>query len=109
MLKVRAILRDILRIFDASTAFERADRAVEALDPFGTLNIAPSQIINNSRFSLYHEEDTPLRQIDYGGADQQLKCAFCSGKQTEQNTDAAKNGRIRVKIDRQLEPWYYCQ
>ncbi|KZP27972.1 hypothetical protein FIBSPDRAFT_917816 [Athelia psychrophila] len=51
------------------------ERAVEALDPFRTLNINPSQIINVSGFSLHYDNETPLRQIDYGGPDQQLKMA----------------------------------
>lgn len=69
----------LARFFSSSTRLtlvELAERAVEALDPFRTLNINPSQIINVSGFSLHYDNETPLRQIDYGGPDQQLKCVL---------------------------------
>lgn len=53
---------------------ECVERIAREVDPYGTLNIAPSQLISLSGFGLNYDKETPLRAIDYGGPDQQLKC-----------------------------------
>ena len=66
------------RLSTRLTVLEWVERIAQQVDPYGTLNVAPSQLISLSGFGLNYDKETPLRAIDFGGPDQQLKCVCMS-------------------------------